>query len=647
MTSPINAPSAALTRRHLIQASSAVTAVALASGDLRFTSAQTPVTAASREAPSLAEQVSAGNLPPLEERLPKNPMVLQPLEEIGQYGGRIRRGLNSPQDSNNFLPLVRASLLEWSLDNQYQVVPGLAESWEVNADATVYTFRLREGIRWSDGQPLTTDDYMFYYTDILGNTELSPAFPTWLVTEGENAVFHQIDELTLEIQFAYPQGLLPRFLCFAGWQMNAPKHCLQQFHPAHVDQATIDAAIEEAGTEDWVDMFTTKQSAFSNPDLPVLGAWVMTEPISGGATRAIATRNPYYWKVDPEGNQLPYIDELVFDVLEQTAIVLRAANGEIDLQNRHFSFRDVPVLQEAATESGAFNIYQWKPDAPWPAMYMNQSHKDPVMRELMQNIDFRAGLSHAINREEMNEIMFLGLGGIQHPCAIPDDPYYVDGYGYRFTEYDVDEANARLDAAGLTERDGDGFRLRPDGEPLQLTILTHEFENGADTYELVKQYWDAVGVRTAIELVDRVLWGERVQANEVDVAGYLVAGFLWDIDPLWYVPVSQATYWAPGFGTWYATNGANGEEPSEISIQLQNLYEQMVAAPDDETRISNGQEILAIHDENVFMIGAVMSPFNATVVNSNLGNVFKETVASYRTHNEGGTGFEQVFYRST
>src|SRR5690606_27520561 len=137
----------------------------------------TPVTAASREAPSLAEQVSAGNLPPLEERLPKNPMVLQPLEEIGQYGGRIRRGLNSPQDSNNFLPLVRASLLEWSLDNQYQVVPGLAESWEVNADATVYTFRLREGIRWSDGQPLTTDDYMFYYTDILGNTKLSPAFP--------------------------------------------------------------------------------------------------------------------------------------------------------------------------------------------------------------------------------------------------------------------------------------------------------------------------------------------------------------------------------------------------------------------------------------------------------------------------------------
>ncbi len=392
-------------------------------------------------------------------------------------------------------------------------------------------------------------------------------------------------------------------------------------------------------------MFEAKNNLFSNPDRPVLSAWKMSETIQGGSTRAVAERNPYYWKVDTDGNQLPYVDRVVHDVLDRTAIVLRAANGEIDMQCRHIAFGDLPVLTEAASDSGAFEVLQWRWGSPWPAMYMNQSHQDPAMRELMQNIDFRAGLSHAINRQEMNDIMFVGLGGTQHPCAMPEDPYYVEGYGYRFTEYDVDEANARLDAAGLTERDGDGFRLRPDGEELSITILFYEFAHGIDTMEMVKQYWDAVGVRTNLDQIDRTLWSERVQSNQVDVAGYLVAGFLWDIEPLWYVPVSAQTYWAPGFGTYYATNGANGEEPSEIAKQIQDLYGEMMAAPDDETRLQLGQEILAIHDENVFMIGAVMVPFQPTVVNSRLGNVLQEAVYANSTHSEDITRFDQVFYR--
>jgi peptide/nickel transport system substrate-binding protein len=277
-------------------------------------------------------------------------------------------------------------------------------------------------------------------------------------------------------------------------------------------------------------------------------------------------------------------------------------------------------------------------------MYMNQSHKDPVIRELMQNIDFRAGISHAINRDEINQTIFLGLGGIQHPCAIPEDTYSVEGYGYTFTEFDIDLANQKLDAAGLTERDGGNMRLRPDGGELTLTVLT--FDTNVDAYEMVKGYLETVGIRLAIEAVDATLWGERVRANDADIAGYTVAGLLWDIDPLWYVPVNQSTYWAPGFGTYFATGGESGEEPSELVLQLQDLYNQMVATADDAERISLGQQILGIHNDNVFMIGAVTMPFQPVVCNTSLGNVFRESVASYRAHNEGVTAYEQLYFKS-
>jgi peptide/nickel transport system substrate-binding protein len=269
------------------------------------------------------------------------------------------------------------------------------------------------------------------------------------------------------------------------------------------------------------------------------------------------------------------------------------------------------------------------------------------MRELMQNVDFRAGLSHAINREEMNEILFLGLGGTQHPCAIPEDPYYVEGYGYRFTEYDVAEANARLDAAGLAEKGGDGFRLRPDGEPLTLTILTFVYETGvnaSDAYELVKNYWAEVGININIDVIDPTLWQERVTASEHDIAGYTVAGLLWDIDPLWYVPTSRQCYWAPLFGINYATDGESGEAPPENLAALQDLYDQLVAEPDEAKRVELGNQILAVHDENVFIIGTVTAPFQPTVVSNNLVNVLEVGVHSNRARHEEVTWFEQVSF---
>jgi peptide/nickel transport system substrate-binding protein len=611
--------------------------------------AQTPAAtvAATAEAPLLAEMVAAGTIPPLAERVPPRPAVVAPLNEIGTYGGTIRRAQTTPTDAA-FTFLNRASLLEWSLDQTYTPVLALAEAFEVSDDVTTYTITIREGVKWSDGEPFTTADIMFWYEDLVMNAEYSPGGSALLKVKGEQATIAAVDDLTFTVTFPQPNALFPRVLAFNGFGILVPKHYLSQFHPTYADPAALEAAIAEAGVTSWTELMTARNGIMSNADRPVLGAWRVVEAISSGATRLRCQRNPYYWKVDTAGNQLPYVDEMVFDVLDAAALVLRAANGEIDLQLRYLGFKDMPVLQGGA-EAGGYTVLQWQTDAPWTAMYVNQSHLDPGMRALFQNVDFRAGLSQAINREEMNQLLYLGLGDTYHPCAVPQDPYFVEGYGRRFTEYNVDEANAALDRAGVTARDGDGYRVRPDGTQLAINILSYPAETGSnttDSYELVRGYWEAVGIRTSVEEIDRTLWTERMKNSEFDISGYTVAGLLWDVDPLWYIPTADTCYWAPLFGLYYATAGAEGEAPPEPISGLVTLYGDMQSAATDEERLAAGQEILRIHDENVFMIGTVTLPFQPFVVSNRLGNVMQDAVASYRSQLEQFTQFEQVYYRS-
>ncbi|MEJ7838752.1 MAG: ABC transporter substrate-binding protein [Thermomicrobiales bacterium] len=644
-----NPERASLNRRRLVQ-SSALAAAGIATwSSLPQVSAQTPVVTPAAESPLLTEMVAAGTIPALADRLPANPCVIAPLSEVGTYGGTIRRAQQVAEDTTGILALSRASLVEWSVGTELVATPALAESWDLSEDGLVYTFHLRAGTKWSDGEPFTADDLVFWYESIASNVDLTVAFPVWLQSNGEPCVIAKVDEVTVTFTFAAPNSLLPRFLAFPGQgtTLIVPKHYLSQFHPDIAGVDVVNKLVSDAGFQTWKEFFEAKNNTWTNADRPVLGAWKIAQAVSGGTTRAVAERNPFYWKVDTAGNQLPYIDSLVFDVLDKASIVLRAANGEIDMQYKFLGFGDVPVLQGGAEEKD-FTVAQWQSDAPWIGMYMNQTHLDPTMRTLMQNIDFRAGLSHAINRDEMNQLLYLGLGGTQHPCAVPGDPYYVEGYGYKFTEFNLDTANQLLDTAGVP-KGSDGFRTRPDGSELSLTILTFAYETGvsaSDGYELVKGYWEAVGVRTVVEIVDSPLWQERVRASEHDIAGYTTAGLLWDIDPLWYVPTSIQTYWAPLFGINYATNGESGEAAPEPISELQGLYQLMSVTIDEAERIALGQQILSIHDQNVWMIGTVTTPFQPTVISNRLGNVLSEAVGSWRAGHEQISSFEQIYFKS-
>lgn len=601
-----------------------------------------------RESPMLTELVESGELPAVEDRLPTNPMVIQPLGELGEYGGTLRRGHIDP-NGNHLQYFGWAGLVEWSPTTPPEPVPALAEEYEVEDEGRVYVFHLREGLKWSDGQAFTTEDLMFVFEDYWNNEQLHGTTPTWLRSGGESVKLTAEGPQTIRFEFAAPNGMLLRYLSFVGTAQGfiLPKHYMTQFHEKYIEKAELERLQADYEQDSFEGLFGNRADRWSNPDLPVMGAWKIVQPADGGNARA--ERNPYYWKVDAEGRQLPYIDAADFSFMDQEALGLRAANGDIDLATYDIGAQSITVLAENQ-EQNDYRLIRWAVDGQFNAIYLNLSHPDPVLRDLFQNIDFRAGVSHAINRDEINEAMLAGQGSIQHPCGQPEDPYFEDGMGMRFTEYDVDKANELLDAAGLTERDDDGFRLRPDGKPMLLAMQTFDVGVGVpmiDVLQYVKRYWAEVGINVNPKMISAQLWYEQIPQGKYDVIGYPPAGYLWDIDSLWYVPTSGLTYWAPRYGIWYgdpeAENALAPPEESDIR-KTQVLYDQLVQEPDEEARLELGREILRLHDENVWIIGTIRPPFHPVVASNALANVREDAVASYRTGYESATEPAQLFF---
>lgn len=601
-----------------------------------------------KEAPQLAQQVAAGKLPPLKERIPAEPLVIEPLDRVGRYGGSLHEAEANITTGSQLLRVgAVGTLVEWDL-RTIEPIPSIARSWELSDDGKTYTILLRPGVKWSDGQDFTAEDLVFYYEAILTNADLTPVPPGWLTTNGEPVEIVQVDANTVEFRFQEPNALFPRFLAYPafGSAILRPAHYLKSFHPDFADPDALDESLNEANLETWVDLFEQKSNAWLNPELPVLGAWRVTQPAEEGVgDRVVMERNPFYWKVDTEGKQLPYIDRIVFELATEELIILKISRGDIDLQTV-LGIRDFPVLLQNA-EAGGYRVFRWTPAAPnTAALYTNQCHADPAIRELMQNRDFRAALSHSINRDEMNGVLYNGIAEPRHPIPSEYDPYHIEGSGEQFLEYDPDRANQLLDSLGLSERDGDGFRLRPDGQQLKLSIASYLTELRTDAYELVKSYWEDVGIRTEVENLEGTLWVTRVTSNQYDIAGYAFASDMWDLDPLWFVPTSDRTYWAPLFGLWYATGGAEGEQPPEHLRRLQQLYDELRQTVDDNARIALGREIIATHDENVWVLGCVEEPFVALIANNDMINVRQEAPNTNATAGLTVTKVEQVSYRN-
>lgn len=615
-------------------------AVALFSVVLLIATSAVAQDMAYQEAPQLASLVEAGQLPPVEERLPENPMVLEPLESIGQYGGDWRAAIVGGHVVHIARYQGYENLVRWTPEWD-GIIPNVAESFEISDDSSAYTFHLRAGMKWSDGHPFTADDVMFWYEDVFMNEELTPVQSGTLVAGGEPVVVEKIDDYTVVFRFAVPNGLFLQHLASVDLvaPTHFPRHYLEQFHIKY-NPDNIDRLVQEAGVADWITLFQTKggttdlDTFFRISNVPVLHAWYFTTAVGEGtATRAVAARNPYYWKVDTEGNQLPYLDRIVYDLLSDVEVLtLKVLGGEIDMLDQHFATpANKPIVIDNMGR-GDYHLFTTTPTVPNAAVIqLNLTHPDPVKREIFGNKDFRIGLSHAIDRQEIIDLVFVGQGEPYQAAPRPESPLFNERLAKQYTDYDVERANEHLDRAGYSQRDAGGYRLGPDGNRISFTF---EIDSGRLTFidiaELLQGYWQAVGIDVQVRTMDRSLWEVRVRDGaEFDATIHTFgggSGAAVILDPRYFFPYNNNSFYAKAWQVWYNNPSGEGslvapeEPPAEVRRQME-LYDQIKVTGDPDSQTALMREILEIAADQFYVIGITPEAAGYGIVKNNLRNV--------------------------
>ena len=563
-----------------------------------------------QEAPALAEMVASGSLPPVEERLPVNPIVIKPEEAVGKYGGALRKTVGGQRAMGEMGWWVIEPLTLHSPKGV--IVPNVAEGWSWNDDHTQLTINLRKGIKWSDGEPFTANDVMFWWEDIILNEDLTPSPPTLLSRGGEMAGLAMIDDFTVQFTFAKPYALFPTYLGSWGGPRSgpttSPKHYLSKFHPDYVEMADIEGMMDDGGFDNWMDLFGQKNGSV-NTDKPSLAAWIPTtvppNPVE------VYVRNPYFWKVDTAGNQLPYIDEVhEIRVADAEAALLKTIAGELDFV-RALGTANIPVLSENR-ESGDFRFAyaNWMPNAYGNIMF-NYTIDDEAKRQLYNDKNFRHALSVAINRDEIIKLIYKGGVFASQIAPLRGPPYHGEDELFQsWTQHDPDLANQILDEIGLTERDAEGFRLGPTGEELLIIIsaTTAWPSESPELMELVKGYWAEVGINATVTPEAGQLWYTRHNSGEHDVSargGHFGGG---PVHPTLNANTfaMRGWQWARDWAAWLDTDGADGVEPPEDVKQLRVLRDQILGEPDEDTRNALMREVFEIHMDNIWSIGLVV-----------------------------------------
>ena len=591
---------------------------------------------AQQQAPMLDALVESGELPPVEERLPANPLVVEPVDSIGTYGGTWRSALRGGLDNAWIARTVAYDGLvrynrEWN-----EIIPNLAESWEVSEDSRVYTFTLREGLKWNNGAPFTSADIAFA-VELM--SEPSYGAGTFIKNPNNPVTVEVIDDTTFSFVFENPNGLIMDDLAsvngFTVVSLN--KEYCSQFYPKYNPDAEANA--QAAGFETWeLHMqdrcsWATETIRWANPDLPMMNPWMIDEPLTGDATRTSFVRNPYYWKVDTEGNQLPYIDRLtmrVSDSLEE--ITLMALNGEIDFQDRHIATVANQPLFFDGQEAGDYRLGSNVPSNMNTLMLQfNLNHVDEKRRELFQNKDFRIGVSHLLDRQEIIDVVFTGQGEPFQAAPRPESPFYDEEMAKQYTEFDPEAAAAAFEAAGLV-KSGE-FYTFADGTPLQVTIdLIASFRSEwVDMMELIQLQLEAGGLDIELNNIDRTLYYDKRPLGDYDAQIWQGDGGL-DVvqEPRYYFPANGESVWAFRWQAWY--NGANpeiAEEPADWAKQQMDLYTQLRAEGDPEVRSDLMKQILEIAKENFPVIGVSLPGNGYYIAKNNMRNIAEPMLHAY------------------
>ena len=597
-----------------------------------------------REAPMLTERVERGELPPLEERLPAEPMVVEPIHRIGEYGGTWLRMMKGSSDFHAYGRCVYEQMVRWKAtpEGGIEIGPGLVEEWEYTDGDRTLVLHLRKGLMWSDGHPFSTDDVMFWWEKIAQDRNLSGSIPRIWKPDGVPMELTRIDSYTVSLKFQRPYPLALKYLAFWGnqWPLVferagffAPKHYLEKYLPA--DTAESDKASYA--------LFEEKANDF-NPERPVMSAWKVAKWDPG--SHLMGERNPYYWKVDPAGNQLPYLDRVEMEIfLNPEMINFRAVSGVLQMQLRHFNWEDRDLLQEFS-EKRDYQIIEYDVTGIRGIMPNLQYPGDPVIKELFQDRRFRIALSLAIDRELIDELCYNGAGNFSRMVLHPSAPDYVEVKGLPdYLRYDPERANSLLDEIGLAQRDADGYRIGPDGRTVSLIMeLMNTQGPDMDSVEIVRSNWEAVGLKTALKPEERTLYFQRVTQNGEHMIGVVGAEASFPLLNFarWFA-TSLWDEWAHHWAKWHVSKGERGEEPPPEVKRLQEIQGILSVTVDKRERQELWKEVIRIHAENMYVIPLVTQGKQIGVLSNRFGNVPDRALSSWVAMTPGYLNPETFF----
>ena len=583
-------------------------------------------------APSLAKLVKKGKLPAVAKRLPETPRVINVTGKgrvAGRHGGTLRTLMGRSKDTRIMTVYGYARLVVFT--PSLKLAPDIAEKVEVEGDK-VFTIHLRKGHRWSTGKPFTARDFEFFWKDVANNKCIySFGLPNNLLVNGEPPTVEIIDQYTIKYSWTQPNPyFLPALAGPSPLYIYMPFHYLKKFHPKYskkIAKKWKKARKKGKRCGKWARKFRkrARQYRFQNVKLPSLQPWVNIT--KSPAERFIFRRNPYYHRVDQNGRQLPYIDRVLLLIADSKIIPAKTGAGESDLQGRYLRFSDFTFLKRSELRRKRFTVLQWKSaTGAHIALYPNMNHKDPVWRKLFRDVRFRRALSLAINRREINEIMYYGLAAVGANTVMRDSPLFKEAYLKSWSTFDIKRANKLLDEIGLTKRDGQGFRLLPDGRNLEIIVeAASEGTEYSDIMGLIQSTWAKIGVRLFQKSTRREMFRRRVYAGLTHISlwsGLDYANLRADLPPDDLAPTGEIQLQWPKWGLWYESRGRRGEKPSMPKVvRLLELLKAWRKTTDTAERTKIWHEILAIHADQVFTIGVVGGVLQPIVVSKQVRNV--------------------------
>jgi peptide/nickel transport system substrate-binding protein len=625
-----------------------------------------------KEAPMLADLVKAGKLPEVAKRLPEptDLYVVKPLKEIGKYGGNWRRAFTGPADHENGNRINSADKILHFDYTGNKIVPALAKDWKVSDDGKTITIYLRKGAKWSDGTPFTANDFMFWYEDVYLNKALVPTPFFEFQINGKDGVMKKVDDYTVEFVFPEPYpyfvyilagstsmgaGFATRGAFQTSGGAYCPAHYLKQFLPKYSSEEAANAKAKAAGFDNWVSYFKNRYSWALNPEVPTMTPWKTVTPINTPTWGM--ERNPYFWQVDTEGNQLPYIDKLTMTLAENTEVAnLRAIAGEYDCQERHMGLAKLPVFLENAQKGN----YTVRLDPAFNgsdvALHMGNAYEgDAEIAKWIRNKDFRHALSMGIDRNQLNEAFWLGVG-TAGSCAPSPDTVYSPGpeWNKKWCTLDLKQANDLLDKIGLDKKDSEGFRVRTDGKGrLRLEMITvgAQFVPYTQIGEMIKQQWKKIGIDVDVKETERNLaFGKTANsehqiilwANDGSEMLYLFARHALPVD-------AAECHMGMAFAQWYASNGAKGKKPDDPEMLRAFDLFRAAFGKKEADQIAAAKEIWKIVVEQQWSIGTVgQSPafMGVRIVKNNMGNIPERQVNAQHARTPYTSGPATFFFKS-